>query len=575
MGSAESPSGRSVAAVVAACALSGFAMGALRPALQVALEPAQLLAGLVHYPEGNPFGLYQASVWNVWHQALAPFLAAGVPERALSIAVSGLLGALAFTGIGLVALTAGAAPWLACAAPFLVAVADPTGWGFRYGIHLLGLGHTYGAAGLAWLLVVIGLLGVGRYRAGAFALGFGPAVHASLGAWLALAVGACVAVSWRDLVPRWRELLGGGALGVLLAAASLGLHLAQAPDARIEPAEAARYLETFVRLWDTHRIAPALLSWRGASVLCVVGIALLASARDRSAAPARFALRVLALAAVGGLALGALQHVIPPEALPASLVIAMPTRLLNLPMLALVPLATGLLWHRRADSLAQLALLALCLGALGAWKEPSLASVGLPLLGVAVTIVLLRPPPSASATPHRVVDLSVALACAAAVAIGLFEGARDLPVRLAYLIDRSNESVLAATSRRPGVLVVAPGIEVVQLRTFRPLLLDPAALDMLPYALAGGPELARILDRVYGVDFFRPPAGSIHQAALPERHVRDVWEARTPAEWAALGREFNFSDVLVAPQWRLQLEDVARNHLVALSRVPVDGEPIE
>jgi hypothetical protein len=573
MGSAESPRGRNVAAVVAASALAGFAMGALRPALQVALEPAQVLAGLVRYPEGNPFGLYQASVWTAWHQALAPLLAAGVHERALSVAVSGLLGAIAFAAIGAFALAAGAAPWLACALPFLVSAADPATWGFHYGIYLLAQGHTYGTAGLAWLLLVLGLLGTGRWRAGAFALGFAPALHAALGAWLALGVGAAAALSWRELLPRWRPLLAGGALGAGLAAASLGLHLSQAPGERLDPAEATRYLDAFVRLWDAHRVAPALASWRGATVLAGIGIALalLTSPHDRPPAAARFALRALVVVAALALGLGALQHAVAPGALPDAVEIAMPTRLLNLPMLAFLPLAAGTLWRRRSDPLAHAALLALAVGALAAAREPRVASVGLPLLGLATLAAVLRARPAAAPAPRRSVDAAIALACAASLALGLASGVRELRPRLAYLIDRSNDRVLATAARGTGVLAVGSGIERAQLRTLRPLLLDPGALDMLPYALAGGPALARILERVYGIDFFQPPANALHKASLPEQPARALWEARAPSEWQALGREFGFSEVLVVARWRLRLPEVARDRQVALYRVPVES----
>jgi hypothetical protein len=164
----------------------------------------------------------------------------------------------------------------------------------------------------------------------------------------------------------------------------------------------------------------------------------------------------------------------------------------------------------------------------------------------------------------------VALACAAAVALVAFEGVRDLRPRLDYLIDRTNDSALAAASRRPGILAVGSSIEVVQLRTFRPLLIDPGALDMLPYALAAGPAMVRILDQVYGVDFFRPPKNVLHQASLPELQVRGVWEARTPSEWVALGREFQISDVLVVASWRLQLPEVARSRWLALYRISAE-----
>ena len=572
MWSAEPPRGRSVAAVLAASALAGFAMGALRPALQVALEPAQVLAGVVRYPDGNPFGLYQASLWTAWHQGLAPLLAAGVHERALSVAVSGLLGALAFAALAVFALAAGAAPWLACAVPFLVSTADPWNWGFHYPIFILSQGHTYGTAGLGWTLLVLGLFGAGRWRAGAFALGFAPALHASLGVWLALAVGVAAALSWRELLPRWRALLTGGALGVLLAGASLGLHLSQAPPDRLDPVEATRYLDAFVRLWDAHRVPPALASWRGATVLSAIAVALavLASSRNRPPAAARFALRSLVSVAVLGLGLGALQHAVAPGALPESVKIAMPTRLLNLPMLAFLPLAAGTLWRLRSDPLAHGALLALAAGAFVLGRVPRVAILGLPLLGVVTLAAVLRAHPRAvGAAPRRFLDAALALACVAAVVLGLATGVRELQPRYAYLIDRSTDRVLARAARGTGLLAVGPGIERSQLRTLRPVLIDPGALDMLPYALAGGPALARILEQVYGVDFFDPPAKALRGAALPEQPTRALWEARSVPEWAALGREFGFTEVLVVGAWQLRLPELARDRQVALYAVPL------
>jgi hypothetical protein len=163
--------GSATAAVAGLAALGGFVVGALRPALHCAVEPAQVLAGRVAYPDGNPFHLYQVSVWTIWHQILAPWLAAGVPERTLSLVLSGVMGALAFAAIALFARVAGAAPWLAVAVPFLLVRADTQDWGLNYPIALVGQAHTYGMAGLSWLLLVVALLGAERWRAAAFLLG--------------------------------------------------------------------------------------------------------------------------------------------------------------------------------------------------------------------------------------------------------------------------------------------------------------------------------------------------------------------------------------------------------------------
>jgi len=62
------------------------------PNWQVAVETAQVVAGLVTYPSDNPFYIYHVKLWTVLHQVLALLLRLGVSEIALSEMLSGLLG---------------------------------------------------------------------------------------------------------------------------------------------------------------------------------------------------------------------------------------------------------------------------------------------------------------------------------------------------------------------------------------------------------------------------------------------------------------------------------------------------
>jgi hypothetical protein len=117
-------------------------------------------------------------------------------------------------------------------------------------------------------------------------------------------------------------------------------------------------------------------------------------------------------------------------------------------------------------------------------------------------------------------------------------------------------------------LLVGPGLELVQLRTRRPLLLDPSALDMLPYALPAGPEMDAILREAYGIDFFHPPREALHQAVLPEEPVRTLWERRSSADWRAVRARFGVSQVLVQGPWTLRLPAVARGRGYALYALP-------
>ena len=50
----------------------------------MAVETAQVVAGLVKYPSGNPFYVYHTKLWTVVHQICAVLLRAGVSEIAVS-----------------------------------------------------------------------------------------------------------------------------------------------------------------------------------------------------------------------------------------------------------------------------------------------------------------------------------------------------------------------------------------------------------------------------------------------------------------------------------------------------------
>jgi hypothetical protein len=629
-------------------------IGTLFPDWHVAIEPAQVMAGLVEYPSGNPFALYEARLWTGWHQVLTPILAAGVPERALTLALSGVVGAISFAALTAFARGFGADAELAIATPFVLGMLNPTQWDFRYPIILLGHGHTYGMAGLAWLVLVCGVLATERWAMAAFLIGMAPAVHASLGAWLGLLALLCGIARWSDVRPHLAAILRGGILGVAITALSLATQLlTQDRGPAVDPAVASRYLDGFVRFWDAHRVA-GNVSGFGAFIVCaglVVAVSLLRCARPRIGAGAALALRIYIACGALGVVSMLVQRLVPPESIPNTLLIAMPTRLVNLPALAFVPLLMGALGRYRGDVLARVVLVAL--PALAAVRSafPQFAEVALPLLGVATAGVIARHAERAGTirilaigmlafVGLRAVEPTVPLSSGDAASISAIlvfavllagawmnrvreqggvgragrlaraaaagRGARalralgrrfeerpallKLPMYLAFaalilltadlaiggfagrwsrLRDRTNDRVLAAASRGQGLLIVAPGISTPQLITRRPVLLDPNALDILPYALAGGPEMEAVLLGVYGIDFFDPPREALHTATIPKEPVRALWQRRSNAEWMAISTRFGVGDVLAPATWKLGLPEEARDKRFALYRIPV------
>jgi hypothetical protein len=425
--------------------------------------------------------------------------------------------------------------------------------------------------GLAWLALACGALGVGRLATGAFLIGVAPALHASLGAWLALLAGGCGLTMLRELRPHLGPLLRGGLAGAAAAGASLAAHqIGRRPEPSIDPAVAQRYLDAFVHLWDAHR-GPPELAWNFALLVAATVLAASLAWRRRRDLDvgAALALRIFVAAACLGLVLAAVLHLVPERSLPDALLIAMPTRMLNFPVLLYVPLVLGVLWRWRRDPIARVALAVLAAEAV-LWPHALwLEYVGLPAIGVVATALVWRGERPV-ALPRA--DRLIAAATVLALVVGL---GQELPVafrgfarRSAAVRDRTTDPALAAASQVEGVIAVAPTVATAQVMTRRPIVLDPGALDMLPYALAGAPQVERILGDLYGVEYFDPPGSAIRQGVVPYAVARKTWETRAWAGWRATATRIGFTHVLTPAAWSVGLPLVAKSDVYALYRVP-------
>jgi hypothetical protein len=310
----------------------------------------------------------------------------------------------------------------------------------------------------------------------------------------------------------------------------------------------------------------------------------------------------------------------------------MPTRLANLVALLSVPLALAVIWRFHRDPLprvlllAAIGILALGFGSPVWWRRIDLVSTGAPLLCIAAVVALARRAERRGAAALIAAGLLGWLVLRGAwrglthpawmglpgelsldAALGLFVGgwfalgrsgtgqpqgrpgwALDAALGAALaaialystasyiagasarwqLRDRTNNSVLAQAARGEGLLLVGPGLGTVQLRTRRPLLLDPSALDMLPYVLRAGPAVEEILRVAYGVDFFHPPAPALGLGALPAHPIQELFAHRTDAEWRKIRARFGVRELLVRGDWKLQLPVLARDRRCALYALP-------
>jgi hypothetical protein len=498
----------------------GFLVGMVRvPALQVAVESSQVVAGIVQYPPGNAFYIYHTKAWTVLHQVGALLLLAGVSELALSRAISGLVGMAAFQALGVVVFALSRNTLLAIASAVVIVMTGVAEGNAVYPVSLMGTSHTYGALGMSLFVLVLGLFGSGCSPSAAFLLGLAPAVHAGLGIWLWVIVGIAALWERRTGFDPPAHALKPFAAGAAISTASYAIQIAFIADVpEVNRDEVARYLNAFVSSWDFHRapldlISRPMLFNIGAVAVAGAGLFGLERRLPRSAT---FLLRSVIICGVLGFAAVFLSW-IPPQRLPAALLLLMPSRLVVINTMVLVAMVIGL-------------------SRLLPWK---------PLMRFAPAALLL-----------------------VLVANRLDVVAEWARWEDTTLKDYTNDPLFAATAaERTGLLLTGGSLHLVQLQTRRPVLLDGGGLDALPYAPESGPEMQRVLSDVYGIDLLNPPPDALHSGAVPDEVNRDIWSKYSRGRWEEIARTHSVTQVLTPADWTLDLPIQAENEDFRLYRI--------
>ncbi len=582
-----------IIAPLSVCFALGFLFGAGPfSRWQAAIESAQVLARTVRYPEGNAFFEYHLKAWTLLHQALAPWLALGVSERALSSLLSGLMGGLSFVALAMCAYALCKRPLIAILTPLftLALFGGSDQYGVIYPVFMIGTEHTYGVIGRAMALVLLAMLAMGHHRAGTFLLGMAPAIHPTWGAWSVLVAAAVLAWEGPRSLGTVRKLAPWFAAGVAVSVASLAYQFYRSRGlTEIDPATQAAHLDAFFTQWDFHRRpvnfrAPGIYLAVASVLMSVIWLTMFRKDNSREAT---FIHRVFVVSGIAGLVGCAVTWI--PGMLPDIVNMAMPGRFANLSIFALPAVLLGIL-GRYQERLAVKVLLMLHLSyvlwnafflsvlssdrfgwSLSHWKE---------FIAIGAALVLARA--IASRIPQSdSVNLRAQRALVPALIIILLSFAAGVVVsetaKHKSLLTSTPDPVLEAAGYGEGLLITAGAMQFVQLRTGRPLLLNVGALDQLSVVPSSGPEMARVLDRVYGIDLFNPP-DEIKQARpgglLPESG-RAAWEARSIPEWQEIAGEFGAWDLLAYGDWRLQLPEIARNEEFTLYEIPPPGAPGE
>jgi hypothetical protein len=593
-----------VACVAAASGVMGFLTGALScPSWQVILETSQVLAGVVVYPGHAIMADYHWNAWSAPTQLGALMLYCGMSERAASYFFSGLLGMMSFQAVALVVLAVSRRALVALAAPFLVFLTNAYDFGDSHGVSMLNTVHTSSPLGLSFAAAAIALIGLERRKSGLLMLGFAPAVHASIGAWCWMVFGVCMVLWLKEFrtVLTWSSIgcfLLGAALTAASFAVSKGLSL-ELPDV---PADVQKkYLDAWVRHWCIHR-QPVPFYSTGVTLTAVsCGICFLWLRRfTEDLSPAsRLLLVMLMVSGLLGLAATALTNV-PPERLPKIVLQLMPGRFVDMGLLCYAPALIGLASLGGSASplkgplLGVAALLLIgrvlvtpwLLATLGPERySPRFGPWAALILGTGLVVaVRFRRAgrgcaESGDPARHGRLRKSAAVWLAAAtgglaVAIASYAAVRWMkrPERFG---DWSNDAVYAKAHEGSGLMITLPSdldISGIQLRTRRPFLLNIDQMNLIAYIPAAGPDMERVLNRIYGISIVDPPM-SFMDSLIPSDWDKERIESRSVEEWRRLRKEFGVTDILTGVEWQLKLPETARNESKRLYHVPGPDEP--
>jgi len=589
-------------ATVALSGILGYWIGyRCLPAWQVAIEPAQVIAGIVTYPIDNPNYIYEIKLWTVLHQVLAPALRAGVSEIALSQILSGVVGMMALQALSLFVFAFSRDVLYAVASGFVIFLSGAAQFSGTYPIDWMGTTHTYGVIGQSALVLTFAAFGSGALRAGALLLGMMPAIHPSLGIWAGVIVSLALLTDARRLVAALRPALPWFAAGCAITIVSFADYWWRARGVTPVPAAVAdHYVKTFITLWDGHR-TPATLQHPEIYLnnpavrlsAAAIPIALIWIGGLRATLPRGADLAVRLILASACVACGlVLVSFVTGGWLPDVVQMLMPMRLLNIAGMTFAAWTLGVLgaWRRRwawGETAAILLMIALLLGdrtrlllppAINDIRQGGISTFAIVLIAMVAATVrawMQRNRPAHREEPAGLSRLNggVAavrtLAVAALVVFWVYTTTVHIALPLIFR-DRAHDPVFGAASVQSGLLLTGGTLHLIQLRTRRPVLLDGGGTDGIVYTSAAAPAMDQIVKDVYGIDMFEPSA-QVRDSGEPISPGinRQNWELYSHAKWLDIRRRYGVTQVLTPTPLQLALPLVAETQDLRLYDIPL------
>ena len=96
----------------------------------------------------------------------------------------------------------------------------------------------------------------------------------------------------------------------------------------------------------------------------------------------------------------------------------------------------------------------------------------------------------------------------------------------------------------------------------KPYIINAAFIDHLPYHPYTIDDTKKIIEKVYGLDFFNPP--DLYRGAIKDEWYKEIFEKRKKDKWTEISKEFNLSGIILPKDWKISLKETFSSNKYSL-----------
>ncbi|MDO8412447.1 MAG: hypothetical protein Q7S51_01510 [Gallionellaceae bacterium] len=181
----------------------GAIMGVSTATWQHPIETAQVLMGWVSYDHSSLPYAYHVSLFSLLNYIAWFLLAVSNSEVSSSILLSAMIGIMAMQTVAMAAFLIVRNVYVAMLITSFLTALNFFGVGISYPIIFMGTEHSYGRAGLYFVVYAMLMFAFSKHRTGFLMCGLAIGIHPTWGLWL----NACLFVAFAAQYVRFKSLL--------------------------------------------------------------------------------------------------------------------------------------------------------------------------------------------------------------------------------------------------------------------------------------------------------------------------------------------------------------------------------